>query len=236
MLIIPAIDIKMGKCVRLTQGNYDTEVVYSDNPLEVAKTWEKTGAKCIHIVDLDGARTGKLTNLEVIKKIAKTLRIPLQVGGGLRDKSAIQDLLGSGISRVVLGTVVFEDDLLLRAMLKKYADRVMIALDARHEKLLIRGWLKRTNKNLIETAKYLEDLGSGIFIYTDIVRDGTMTKPNYKQIELLLNSVNIPLIVSGGIATLQDIKRLKSMGVFGAILGKALYEGKLNLKEAISVS
>lgn len=236
MLIIPAIDIRDGKCVRLIQGNFDREIIYSDNPLDIAKKWENIGAECIHLVDLDGARTRRLTNLGIIKKIAGALKIPIQVGGGLRNENAIKDLLDNGISRVILGTVVFEKDALFKAMLKKYSDKIIVALDAKHGELLTRGWFKSTGKNLIDTANYLADLGVERLIYTDVVKDGTMTKPNYQQITLLLKNVKIPLIASGGISSLQDIKKLKSMGLFGVILGKALYEGRVNLKEAINVS
>lgn len=236
MLIIPAIDIKNGKCVRLTQGNFESEKVYSDDPVTKAKQWENKGAKMLHIVDLDGAKNGNLANLETIKKIAQEIEIPIQVGGGIRNKKVVETLLSIGVSRVILGTVALEDEEELKSILNDYASQVAIALDTKNGKLMKQGWLEDSDKSSVTTALKLEDLGVQRFIYTDVAKDGTLTEPNYKEITDLIKNVLVPVIASGGISTIGSIKQLKSIGVEGIIIGKALYEGKINLKEAINVS
>lgn len=236
MLVIPAIDIQNGKCVRLTQGNFESEKVYSDNPVAQALQWEKQGAKMLHVVDLDGAKNGTLNNLEVIKKIAQDVKIPIQVGGGIRNKEVIKTLLSICVSRVILGTVALEDEEELRNILQDFASQVAIALDTKNGKLMKQGWLKNSNKSFVITALELEKLGVQRFIYTDVIKDGTLTEPNYKEIANLSKNVSVPIIASGGISSINSIKKLKSLGVEAIILGKALYEGKINLKEAINVS
>lgn len=236
MLIIPAIDIKNGNCVRLTQGNFNSEKVYSEDPVTQALRWEKQGAQMLHIVDLDGAKNGNLSNLEVIKKIAQEVKIPLQVGGGIRNKEAVKTLLSNGVSRVILGTVALEDEEELINILKEFASQVAVALDTKDGKLMKQGWLEDSDKSSITTALKLEDLGVKRFIYTDVIRDGTLTEPNYKEIANLAKNVLVPIIASGGISNLNNLKQLKSLGIEGVIIGKALYEGKVNLKGAINVS
>lgn len=236
MLIITAIDIQNGKCVRLTQGNFESEKVYSEDPVAVAKQWEKQGTQMLHVVDLDGAKNGNLANLGVIKKIAQEVKIPLQVGGGIRNKEAVQTLLSIGISRVVLGTIALEDEEKLKSILKDYSSQIAIALDTKNGKLMKQGWLENSNKSSVVTALKLENLGVQRFIYTDVVRDGTLTEPNYKEITKLAKKIALPIIVSGGISSISSVKQLKSIGVEGVIIGKALYERKINLKEAINVS
>ncbi len=236
MLIIPAIDIKNGKCVRLTQGDFNREVIYGDDPIIVAKRFEKEGASMLHIVDLDGAKNGNLANLEVIKKIVQEVKIPLQTGGGIRNKKTVRTLLSIGVSRVILGTVALENEDELKNILKDFASKVVIALDTKNGKLMKQGWLESSDKSSVIAALKLEDLGVQRFIYTDVVRDGTLTEPNYEEIASLMKNVSVPLIASGGISILSNIKQLKSIGVEGVIIGKALYEGKIDLKEAINVS
>jgi phosphoribosylformimino-5-aminoimidazole carboxamide ribotide isomerase len=236
MLIIPAIDIKNGKCVRLTQGNFESEKVYSENPIAVAKQWQKQGAKMLHVVDLDGAKNGNLANFEIIKKIVKAINIPIQVGGGIRNKKTLEILLSTGVSRVILGTVALENEAELKNILNNFASQVAIALDTKNGKLMKQGWLKDSNKSSILTALELENLGVQRFIYTDVVKDGTLTEPNYKEIANLSENVLVPIIASGGISNINNIKQLKSIGIEGVIIGKALYEGTVNLKEAINVS
>jgi len=236
MLIIPAIDIKNGKCVRLTQGDFENEKVYSEDPVAIAKQWEEQGAQMLHIVDLDGAKNGNLANSEIIKKIVQEVKIPLQVGGGIRNKEAVKTLLSNGISRVILGTVALENEDELKNILNEFASQVAIALDTKDGKLMKQGWLENSDKSIITTALKLEKLGVKRFIYTDVVRDGTLTEPNYKEISNLAKNIVVPVIASGGISTIASIKQLKSMGVEGVIIGKALYEGKLDLKEALNVS
>lgn len=236
MLIIPAIDIKNGKCVRLTQGKFESEKVYSEDPVAIAKQWKKLGAQMIHVVDLDGAKNGILANLEVIKKIAQEVKIPLQVGGGIRNKEAVGILLSIGVSRVILGTIALENEEELESILNEYASQVVIALDTKNGKLMKQGWLEDSNKSSVVTALQLENLGVQRFIYTDIVKDGMMTEPNYNEIANVTKSVSVPVIVSGGISSINSIERLKSMSIEGVIIGKALYEGKIDLKDAINVS
>lgn len=235
MLIIPAIDIKNGKCVRLIQGDFENEKVYSEDPVAIAKQWVSQGAEMIHIVDLDGAKNGNLDNLEVIKKIAQEVNIPLQVGGGIRNKEAVKTLLSIGVSRVILGTVALEDEEELKSILKDFARQIAVALDTKNGKLMKQGWLEDSDKNSVITALELERLGVQRFIYTDIVRDGTLTKPNYKEIANLTKNISIPVIASGGISTISSIRKLKSLGIEGTIIGKALYEGEIDLKEALNV-
>jgi len=236
MLIIPAIDIKNGRCVRLTQGNFEREKVYSEDPAAIARQWEEQGTQMLHIVDLDGAKDGNLANSEVIKKIAQSVKIPLQVGGGIRDKEAVKTLLSNGVSRVILGTVALENEDELKNILNEFASQVAIALDTKDGKLMKQGWLENSDKSIISTALKLEELGVKRFIYTDVVRDGTLTEPNYKEIANLAENIVVPVIASGGISTVASIKQLKSIGVEGVIIGKALYEGKIDLKEALNVS
>ncbi len=236
MLIIPAIDIRNGKCVRLTQGDFDQEKIYNDNPVEIAKVWQSKGAKIIHLVDLDGAKSGSLSNVNVIRDILAAVTIPIQIGGGIRNKESIDKLLALGVSRVVLGTIVFEDEELFKQLMSQYPSQIIVSLDAKNGVLMKNGWLESTDKSLIETAKYLEKLGVKRFIYTDATKDGTLTSPNYEAIKNLLENINIPVIIAGGISNVSDIQKLKDIGVEGVIVGKALYEERINLEEVTNVS
>jgi len=236
MLIIPAIDIKNGKYVRLTQGDFNREIVYGDNPAEVAKSWESQGAKMIHLVDLDGAKDGKLSNIDAIKAILQAVKVPLQIGGGIRNRESVSKLLDLGVSKVIIGTMIFENEELLKDLISKYSSQIIVSLDARDGILVKSGWLESTEKNLIETAKYLEKIGVKRFIFTDVIKDGTLTSPNFEAISNLLRNVNVPIIIAGGISNISDIKKLKDLGVEGVIVGKALYEGKIELKEVSNVS
>lgn len=236
MLIIPAIDIRNGKCVRLRQGNYAEETIYGDDLVVMAQKWQAEGARALHIVDLDGAKSGQLTNLAVIEKITQIAKVPVQVGGGVQSAEAIQKLLSIGVSKVIIGTLALEDETLLKELLSPYADQIIVSLDSKNGVLTKRGWVEATNNNLITTAQNLEKLGVKSFIYTDVLKDGTLTQPNYEGIQELLNAVGASLIVAGGISSVADIKQLKLMKVSGVIIGKALYEGKINIKEANNAS
>jgi len=235
MLVIPAIDLKGGKCVRLTQGDFKREKVYSEDPLVVAKKWEEQGAKMLHVVDLDGSKEGNLANFEVIKIIAQGIKIPIQVGGGIRNKKTVRSLLSCGVSRVILGTVALENEEELKHILNDFSSKVAVALDTKDGKLMIKGWFENSNKNSIATALKLEDLGVKRFVYTDVVKDGTLTEPNYKEIANLTKHVLVPVIAGGGISTLNSIKQLKTMGLEGVIVGKALYERRISLEELLSL-
>jgi phosphoribosylformimino-5-aminoimidazole carboxamide ribotide isomerase len=236
MIIIPAIDIRNGKCVRLTQGNYSNEIIYGDDPVDMALKWQTEGARALHIVDLDGARSGQLTNFKIIEKITRIVKVPVQIGGGIQSAEAIQKLLSIGVSKVIIGTLALGDEVLLKKLLSSYADQIIVSLDSKNGLLAKRGWLESTDNNLITTAQKLEKLGVKSFIYTDVLKDGTLTQPNYEGIQELLNAIDVPLIAAGGISSIADIEQLKGMKVAGVIIGKALYEVRINIKEANNVS
>ena len=239
MLVIPAIDIKGGKCVRLVQGKMDQETIYSTNPVEVAKKWQSMGAEFLHLVDLDGAFAGEPKNSVAIEAIADAITIPFQVGGGIRDTEAINLYLAMGASRIILGTTALEKTWFVRDVCEQHHGQILVGIDARDGKVAIKGWEELTNKAAIELAKELEDAGVAGIIYTDISRDGMLKGPNIEGIKALAQSVKIPIIASGGVSNIEDIKRLKeleSIGVVGVITGKAIYTGGLNLTEAIKVA
>jgi len=236
MLIIPAIDIKNGKCVRLTQGDFKREKVYADNPVIIAKQWEAQGAEMLHVVDLNGAKDGNPINFEIIKKIAKSVSIPIQVGGGVRNKETVNALLSTGVYRIVLGTIALENLQELKNILKAFSQQIIIGLDAKNGQLMKKGWIEKSSEGTIATALKLERFGVQRFVYTDVSKDGTLTEPNYKEIANIAKNIIVPVIAGGGITTIASIKQLKSIGVEGVILGKALYEGKIDLKEALNVS
>jgi|YelNatPaOPRAMG01_1025707.scaffolds.fasta_scaffold02505_8 phosphoribosylformimino-5-aminoimidazole carboxamide ribotide isomerase len=233
MEIIPAIDIIEGRCVRLIKGDFSKEKVYNDNPREVARVWEELGVDRIHIVDLDGARLGKPVNRELILEITNEVDIPIEVGGGIRSLEVIREYIEGGVKKVVLGSIVLEDEEILKEWLSLYQENIIISLDVRRDKISAYGWLKDTNLSYIEYAKRLEEKGVKEFIYTNIERDGTLSGPDLIGLEHLIDVVHTPVIASGGISSLDDIIRLKEIGAKGAIIGKALYEGRLDLKEAI---
>lgn len=238
MIIFPAIDIKEGKVVRLLQGKFDKVTEYHHDPAFVAKQWEEKGAQWLHIVDLDGAKQGTMQNQPAILKIAQAVHIPTQVGGGIRNKEDIQTLIGGGVSRVVLGTRAIEDRAFLKEVLGQWPDKIAVSLDCHNGMVAQRGWTEQSGIKAIDLAKELEQLGLKFLIYTDIARDGMLTGPNYDGLKELIKMVRIPVIASGGIASIEDIKKLKVMekdGVMGAITGKAIYEGKLDLEKALAI-
>ncbi len=238
MMIIPAIDIKDGKVVRLLKGRFEDMTVYSDDPVSVAKKWETEGAKMLHLIDLDGALSGETKNFEVITRIVNAVKIPVQVGGGIRKEYDIARFLAGGISRVILGTKAIESREFLKGMLQNWKEKVILSVDATNGILAQRGWTESSNLKVIDFLTEIEPFGVSCLIYTDISRDGTLSGPNIKGVAEILKKFKIPVIASGGISGIKDIKnllRLKSQGLTGAIIGKALYEGRLSLKEAISV-
>lgn len=235
MVVIPAVDIKNGKCVRLKQGNFNDETVYSGDPVTVAKRWESEGARILHVVDLDGAKNGMVTNFDVIAKILEIVKIPVQVGGGIQNREILEMLLSTGVDKVILGTLALENEDLLNKLLEEFADQLIVALDSRDGKLTKKGWQENTEKDLLITAQKLEKLGVKKFIYTNVLKDGTLTKPDYSEIEVLVQTIKVPIIVAGGVSSIADIKNLKSLNVEAVVIGKALYEGKIDLKEAINV-
>ncbi len=200
----------------------------------MALKWQSIGAPRIHIVDLDGAAQGELGNLEIIRNIAHVLLVPSQLGGGLRDIQTIRDVLTMGIERVILGTVAVENPELVKEACRNFNDYIIVSIDARDGKVATHGWQKETSRETVEFAQYLVKLGVRRFIYTDIVRDGTLTEPNFTAISELIHAMRIPVIAAGGISSILHLKMLKQLGVEGAIIGKALYTGDINLKEALS--
>lgn len=234
MEIIPAIDIIEGKCVRLIKGDFSKKTVYYDDPVTIARIWESKGADRIHIVDLDGAKTGKPANKETIFEIIKAVRVPTQVGGGIRSLDVIEEYINNGASKIILGSIAFEDEKLLEKVLLIYQENIIVSLDVRNENVLIHGWLKETGFNYIDVGKKLRDLGVKEFIYTNIERDGTLNSPDIEGLKKFISFVRVSTIASGGVSTLEDIKRIKEIGATGVIIGKALYEGKIKLEEAIT--
>lgn len=238
MLIIPAIDIKDGKVVRLIQGNFKEETVYSNNPVSIAKKWINAGAQLIHIVDLDGALTGEVKNFDSIKAIVENAArsIAIEVGGGIRDKETIERLFEIGVERVVLGTKVIEDRDFLKNAVDTWNERVVVGIDASDGNVCTKGWTLKTEIKAADFAKEVQEAGVKNIIYTDISKDGTLKGPNIEGIKDFIKSVNVNIIASGGVSCLDDIKILKSLesdGLTGVITGKALYEGKIDLREAI---
>ena len=233
--IIPAIDLRGGQCVRLYQGNYEQETVFSDDPLEVALKWQSLGAPRLHIVDLDGAAAGEPRNLEIIKEIADAMLIPTQLGGGIRDMAYVESLLKAGVERVILGTAAVENPDLIAEVCRKFQESVIISVDALEGRVATRGWLKGTGLEAVEFAKSMIRLGARRFIYTDISRDGTLTEPNFSAISEVIDAIKLPVIAAGGISSVNHLRMLKKLGAEGAIVGKALYTGNINLKQAIDI-
>jgi phosphoribosylformimino-5-aminoimidazole carboxamide ribotide isomerase len=231
--IIPAIDLKQGRCVRLYQGDYAAETVFSEEPAEVALQWQALGAPRLHVVDLDGAISGELHNLDIITEIAKLILIPTQLGGGIRHLGTVEQVLKIGIDRVILGTAAAEDTELITRACQKFRDSVVVAIDARDGLVATRGWQRQTELPAVELARTMVKLGVRRFLYTDINRDGTLTEPNFTAIAELVDAVRQPVIAAGGISSVTHIKMLKQLGVEGAIIGKALYTGDIDLKQAI---
>ncbi|MDI3310712.1 MAG: 1-(5-phosphoribosyl)-5-[(5-phosphoribosylamino)methylideneamino]imidazole-4-carboxamide isomerase [Thermoanaerobacterium sp.] len=234
MLIIPAIDIIDGKCVRLTMGDYETSTVYYESPDDAAKAWRDHGAKRIHIVDLEGAKEGCLVNLSSIEKIRKAFDKEIEVGGGIRNIETVSELFNLGVDYIILGSIAVHDRRLLLEITKKYKDRIIIGIDAKDGYVATKGWLERNHIKDDELAKEIKDLGLSTVIYTDIKKDGMMEGPNFDAIRNIINT-QLNVIASGGIASLDDILRLKHIGAFGAIIGKALYTGRINLKDVLEV-
>jgi phosphoribosylformimino-5-aminoimidazole carboxamide ribotide isomerase len=240
MLIIPAIDIKDGRCVRLFQGDLDRETVYFENPLDAARHWVNEGATLIHVVDLNGAVEGRPVHTREVKAICREAGVAaVELGGGLRTLEAIQEALDLGVQRVVVGTKAAEDRAFLRAACEKFPGKVVVGIDALEGKVAIKGWKETTSLDAIELAQRCEANGASRIIYTDIRRDGTGDGINIDETLKLARSVQIPTIASGGVATLVDIRRLiplESDGVEGVIVGRALYSGSIKLKQAMTLS
>ena len=239
MLIIPAIDIKDGCVVRFVQGRLDKKI-YSRDPVKTAKHWVKQGAKIIHVVDLDGAFSGRPKNLDMVKQIVRAVDVPIQFGGGMRNLRIIETLLDYGVARIVLGTKAAQDRDFLKKAFKKFKDRIIVSIDTKADRILTKGWQSiYGNIDILKFAQNLRALGFKQVIYTDVLKDGTLKGPNIKGIKNLLKETRLNVIASGGISSLNDIRRLKLLekkGLVGVIIGKALYEGRFTLAEALKLS
>ncbi|NOZ26123.1 MAG: 1-(5-phosphoribosyl)-5-[(5-phosphoribosylamino)methylideneamino]imidazole-4-carboxamide isomerase [Nitrospirae bacterium] len=237
MIIIPAIDLKNGECVRLLQGKKEMVTSYSRDPVAVAKRWEEEGATLIHIVDLDGAFSGTQKNLDSIKRIRESVGAELEVGGGIRDMDRIEMLISMGIDRVILGTSAVKSPELVRDASERHPGRILVGIDARDGRVAVKGWEEITEVDAMEFALRIQRLGAAGIIYTDISRDGMMTGPNIEATRAMTEALDIPVIASGGISSIDDIKRLLDIkGLWGAITGKALYTGRISLPEAIRLA
>jgi len=233
MEIIPAIDIRRGKCVRLYQGDYNRETVFDENPVTAALTWYSKGARWLHIVDLDGAVSGEPQNMDVVEEIMKESGLLIELGGGIRQEEVAEKLLRQGVSRIILGTAAIENRELVKKLCQQFGEAIAVSLDARDGKIAIRGWQKNTVVEVLQLGREMADAGASRLIYTDIKRDGTLTEPNFGMISKLLVAAKVPVIVAGGISRLEHLRRLKELGAEGAIIGKALYTGDIDLAEAV---
>jgi len=239
VIILPAIDLKDGRCVRLEQGLMDKDTVYHDDPAAQARIWQEQGGEYLHIVDLDGAFAGVPKNREAIKAIVAAIAIPAELGGGIRDLATIEAYLELGIERVILGTVAKENPALVQEACRLFPGRIVVGIDAKEGLVAIRGWADVTEKKAAELAKEMEGFGVAAIIYTDIARDGMMQGPNIEATKALAESISIPVIASGGVSSLADIRNLlaiEASGVSGVITGKAIYTGALDLRAAVALT
>lgn len=239
MLVIPAIDLKDGVCVRLEQGLMDKDTVFNDNPAAQAREWQNQGAELLHIVDLDGAFAGKPKNRSAIEAILQSLSIPAQLGGGVRDIATIESYLSLGVSRIIIGTAAQRNPELVREACAKFPGRIVVGIDAKNGMVAVQGWAEVTDITAVELARKFEDCGVTAIVYTDISRDGMLQGPNLEATKALAESVAIPVIASGGVSSLKDIENLmtiESSGVTGVITGKAIYTGAIRLRDAIALT
>ncbi|PSB02199.1 1-(5-phosphoribosyl)-5-[(5-phosphoribosylamino)methylideneamino]imidazole-4-carboxamide isomerase [Merismopedia glauca] len=236
MEVIPAIDLLSGKCVRLYQGNYQQSEVFDDRPELVARRWVEQGATRLHVVDLDGAKAGKPVNLSAIAAIVEAVDVPIQVGGGLRDRSSVASLLNMGVNCAILGTVAVEKPDLVQYLATEFSHQILVGIDARNGQVATRGWLETSTVAATDLAERMAKMGVAGIIYTDIQRDGTLAGPNLEALTEVASSVNIPIIASGGVSSVTDLLSLLGLaplGVEGVIVGRALYTGDVILKEAL---
>lgn len=236
MYIIPAIDLIAGKCVRLIQGQYNRQINYQTDPVVQAKDFASGGAEWLHIVDLDGAKLGKPVNTDAISAIAALGQLKIEVGGGLRDESSIRQLFDMGVERAIIGTKAVSDFDWFSRMAKKFSGRIVLGLDARGSKVVTQGWTQDTPELMLEFAAKAAKLPLAAIIYTDVTKDGMMAGPNFKRTKALIEAVDLPVIASGGVSTIEDVKKLAESGAAAAIIGRSLYEGTLKLSDAIKAT
>ena len=236
MEIWPAIDIRGGNCVRLRQGDYAQETVFGENPAEMAKYWVSQGAKRLHLVDLDGAKDGKPTNFDCIAALVRAVDIPCELGGGIRDEQTIQSLLGIGLARLVIGTLALKQPEWFRKMCDKYPGKLVLGIDAKNGFVATDGWLETSSTPAVTLARQFETSPLAAIVYTDIATDGMMQGPNLPEMKAMQEQINVPVIASGGVTTINDVTHLAEAGLAGCIIGRALYEKTISLPEAIQVA
>lgn len=236
MILFPAIDIRGGKCVRLIQGDYDQEIVYNDSPTAMAKEWQRQGAEYIHVVDLDGAKTGNSLNREAIEQIAGAVSIPVQVGGGIRSMDIVDTHIACGVSRVIIGTAAIADKQFLNDAVAKYGDKIAVSIDAWNGLVATDGWTETSDVKAVDLLLELVEIGVKTVIYTDIAKDGMLQGPNLHELKMMNDASAIDIIASGGVSTEEDIAELRKLDMYGAIIGKALYEGKLSLEKIVGAT
>lgn len=232
-IIYPAIDLLAGKCVRLEQGNYEKVTVYSDDPLDIASSFSEAGAQWIHMVDLDAARTGIPVNHQIVATVASKFGLKVQTGGGIRTMEILDRVMDTGIDRAILGTSAIRDRIFTEKALSKYGKRIAIGIDAAGDDVAVEGWTKKSGINVLDFARIIENIGGQTIIYTDISRDGMLTGTETKGIIRIINETGLSVIASGGIGSLKDVYDAKAAGASGVIIGKALYEGKVDLEECL---
>lgn len=236
MLILPAIDLRGGQCVRLRQGDYAQETVFGDDPMAMARRWVDQGATFLHLVDLDGARQGKPVNGESVRRILQAAGVPCQLGGGLRTEEHLAEVLGWGVARIILGTRALQDPAWCEAICRRFPGQVALGIDARQGRVATEGWLQESERSALDLARQCAEWPLAAIVYTDITRDGMLKGPNVEATAELARAVRVPVIASGGVTTLDDVARLARVGVAGAVIGRALYEGRLDLAAAILVA
>jgi len=235
MIFYPAIDIRGGRCVRLVEGDFDRETTYDSDPSLAARRWVDAGAEWLHVVDLDGAVAGRPINSDTVAQIRAAVDVPIQLGGGLRRLTDLADGFGVGVDRVILGTAALQDSDLVSSAVAQWGDRIAVALDARDGQLATDGWLGQSDTSAVELARRLAGSGIRHFVYTDIRRDGTLAGPDLRGLSELIEHIDAEVIASGGVASLEDIKAVETAGAAGVIVGRALYDGRIDLAEAVAL-
>lgn len=233
MILFPAIDIRGGKCVRLIQGDYAQEIIYNDSPTDMAQEWQRQGAEYIHVVDLDGAKTGDSANKQAIEAIAAAVDVPVQVGGGIRSMEIVDSHIENGVARVIIGTAAIQDPDFLKQAVEKYGDRIAVSIDARNGFVATDGWTETSDVKAVDLLQHLSALGVKTVVYTDIMKDGMLQGPNFEELQVMNEASSIDIIASGGVSAEEDIQKLTAQNMYGAIIGKALYEGKLSLEKLL---
>ncbi len=236
MELWPAIDILNGQCVRLKQGDYNQETVYGSSPAAMSRHWADCGAEYLHVVDLDGAKDKRPVNRQFVREIVETVSIPVEIGGGIRTEETIREYLDMGICRVVIGTLALKEPDWFREMSRKFPNRLVLGIDAKSGMVATEGWLEMSRTSAVSLAKIFEDLPLAALVYTDIAKDGMLEGPNFAEMEAMSRAVPFPVVASGGVSTLNDIRKLKELGLPACIIGKALYEGAFRLEDALGIA